>query len=260
MNEHTQGKLSSLARRLEPFVTRWVHEILGEGRHTPLPGMTYIHGTGFPYIDESESGRGQGHVGDDHAHTIYGDFQLNRENDEEITQGDSQKILGGQNNGTYWRGDSVGMGNGSYAVDDIVWSMGNKFSIPGDGQTMWMCMFGEEYYGAWPSGGSWTPLFGYYLYDTPSPLTMLFNCYFVGHNVYDGSKCWHFMLDAMVTWNDDGAPTVVWQNSTEIYSDGDGVDVRINPDYEYGILYDAYSEVYQGIRWFVHARISEISF
>ena len=258
MSEFTEGKLTGLARGLEPFVSKWVREILGARNSKFKRGMTYIHGTGFPYLDESELGRGQENVGGDRVYN-YGDFQLNRENDGEITTGGNQKILGGQNNSTYWLAESVGGGNGSYVSDDIVWAMGNKFSIPGDGQSMWLCMSGEEYYGDYPSGGLWTSLFGYKFYDTPTPQTLLFNCYFAGHNVYDGSKCWHFVLDAMVTWNDDTF-SVVWQNSTEIYSDGDAVDVRISAWSDVGFLFDAYSEVYQGIRWFVHARISEISF
>ena len=259
MNDLTEGKLSTLARRLDPFVRKWVREILGEQGGTPGGGMTYIQGTGFPVNDESVIGRGQSGVGGERDY-IYGDFQLNRENDEEITRGDSQKILGGQNSSTTWWADSVGGGNGSYVSDDMAWAMGNKFSVPGDGQTMWQCMFGEEYYGGYPSGGAWAPLYNYYFYDTPVNHTLLFNSYFAGHSVYDGTKCWHFLLDAIITWNGEGTCSVVWQNSTEIYSDGDDVDVRIAPSYTGAWGFEAYSTVYQGIRWFVHSRIAEISF
>ena len=261
MSEHTEGKLSALARRLEPYISRWVREILGDQNTRFRQGMTYVHGTGFPYFDESglDPGRGQATVGGT-IRTDYGDSQLNRENDSEIARGDDQKILGGQNNSTYWVADSISGGNGSYVTEDIAWVMGNKFSVPGDGQTMWQCMFGEEYYGGYPSGGAWAPLYNYYFYDTPVNHTLLFNSYFAGHSVYDGTKCWHFLLDAIITWNGEGTCSVVWQNSTEIYSDGDDVDVRIAPSYTGAWGFEAYSTVYQGIRWFVHSRIAETSF
>ena len=259
MNEHTQGKLSSLARRLEPFVTRWVHEILGEGRHTPLPGMTYIHGTGFPYIDESgqDPGRGRRTV----LGTItpnYDDFQLNRDNDNEIVAGDAGYILGGTANKISWRSDGVVGGRGGYITDNVSWAMGNYFSLCGDGQTHWQAMFGEEYYGS--PYEDWVPLYNYGFEDVLVKRTLLFNSYFAGHNVYDGTKCWHFLLDAVITWNGEGTCSVIWQNSTEIYSDGDDVDVRIAPSYDDLWGFEAYSTVYQGIRWFVHSRILEISF
>ena len=254
MSEFFEGKLSTLARRLEPYVRKWVREILGENDGKSVGNITYIHGTGFPKLDELGT-RGQKNVGGDKDYR-YSDFQLNRDNDDEVVGGEFGYILGGVANKTYWKADSVIGGRGGYIVDNESWVMGNYFSTPGDGQTHWMIMFGEEYY--YPSE-NWGPLYSYALEDHANH-TMLFNAYFAGHDVIDGSKCWHFMLDAVVTWNGTGTLSIVWQRSTEIYSSGDGVDVRIGAGYGDGITYEAYSDCYQGIRWFVHARISEISF
>ena len=254
MSEFSDGRLSTLARKLEPYVRKWVREILGENDGKSVGNITWIQGTGFPKLDESVMKRGRWNIGTaDNPFTTWGfcALQLNRENDDEITQGESQWIMGGADNKMYWRADDVAGGRGGYATGDLAWCMGNKFSVPGDGQTLWIVTFGEEdYYPHDP----WVPLYDYDFEDTP-PCTLLLNSYFVGHNCIDGSKQWHFSLDAVFTWN---PLSIIWQKSTEHYSSGDGVDVRIGS--EYGLTFQARSDCQQGIRWFVSTRIAQVGF
>jgi len=58
MKEFISGKLSTLARQLEPFVRQWTRDILGEQTGGRGDDLTWIQGTGFPKNDEEEM-RGQ---------------------------------------------------------------------------------------------------------------------------------------------------------------------------------------------------------
>ena len=265
MKEFISGKLSTLARQLEPFVRQWTRDILGEQTGGRGDDLTWIQGTGFPKNDEEEM-RGQksllpsttvGGQG-----TGYVDFQLNRDNDDEVTLGNDATILGGYGNRTQWQADATIGGRGAHVSGDICWAMGNKFVVTGDGQTDWICTFGEEYYYPeeyFDDPEHWGPLYDYELYDMGTKHTMLIHSVLVGHDIIHGNAggnlCWHFEIDAVCTYSPFA---ILWQQTRTVYSDGLGVDVRIGT--EYGLVWTARADYYMGINWFVSTRMVEIDF
>ena len=98
-------QLTTLARRLEPFIRKMIREMIGEMKSgsTALDNLTYIHGTGFPQ-DDKTGNRGTWAV----------DLQLQRSYDTEVASGDLSTILGGYENKITTDGDySAAMGGGA---------------------------------------------------------------------------------------------------------------------------------------------------
>jgi len=269
MNQFISGKLSTLARQLEPYVRQWTRDILGNQTGGRDDDKTWIHGTGFPKDDEQET-RGQ-RTASGMQGWRYGDFQLNRTTDDQVVKGDAGYILGGENNELNWTGEAVVAGRGGYSTDGVDWVMGNQFDDePRSANTRSTMMFGEEYYGGEIYGGDgWQSLFAYWMKDWDRH-TFLIESYIAGHSTKYVEKAWHFKLDALMTrefwgtpYSGSGEGIVIWQKSTELYSSGDGVDVRVvgsESPYYSGYTIEAYSEGYQGIRWFVNGRSTEVDF
>jgi len=117
-------KLTTLAKKIEPFVKKFIREMIYSGGSTN--DQTFFYGTGFPKSDTLGT-RGTDAV----------DFQLNRDTSAQVAGGARSCILGGQYNridaAAY---DSIVGGSGGWAYKNpCAWIMGNYIEDYGDAQS-----------------------------------------------------------------------------------------------------------------------------
>jgi hypothetical protein len=206
-------KLTTLARRLEPFIRNMIREMIGEMKsgQSAIDNKTYIHGTGFDRDDKT---------GDRGTNAV--DLQLENVSDTKVAQGNYSAILAGQDNETTSTAtNSVAAGYGAKVELPMAIGLGYYQLDYGDVQSYFVSLGDYET----TPGSSWRVIASL---DVPTDTLWTFSALYAVTE-QGCAQSWSYRVEGAVE-NDGGTTSILAQTTTTIYEDDANWDAAVQAD------------------------------
>ena len=208
----TDKYLSTLARRLWPYISTYVRQMIGDNSVSGTAGgdITWIQGTAIPEEDALGT-RGTNSI----------DFQISRDADTEIASGTESAILwGNANKASATR--SAAAGFGAYADNTYQFAIGESYRDTPHGDAQGSRFFGMDIItvdNTWQTFAS---------FEIRTDTTWSFMALLVGIEAGAANSYAYQILGAVE--NDGGTTSVLGQTVTTIYEDDANFNARAVAD------------------------------